>query len=112
MNPPEVLARMDQLILDVNADPCVLANTGGQGLKFKLIPDQTSNHIRQSKWPEICDALRLLTASPLILIGHSNGGAAVIDLARCLESQGKLVDLGPVTNNISDIECFWHKLEG
>jgi len=100
MNPPEVLARMDQLILDVNADPYVLANTGGRGLKFKLIPDQVSNHIHQSKWPEICDALRLLTASPLILIGHSNGGAAVIDLARCLQSQGKLVDLAFTADSV------------
>src|ERR1700722_15097032 len=100
MNPPEVLARMDQLILDVNADPYVLANTGGQGLKFKLLPDQTSNHIHQSKWPAICDALQLLTASPLILIGHSNGGAAVIDLARCLQSQGKLVDLAFTADSV------------
>jgi hypothetical protein len=100
MNPLEVRDRMDQLILDVNADPYVLANTGGQGLKFKLIPDQKLNHIHQSKWPEICDSLQLLKASPLILIGHSNGGAAVIDLARCLQSQGKFVDLAFTADSV------------
>jgi hypothetical protein len=46
-NPPEVLNRMDQLISQVNQDPYVLANTKGNGLTFKLIPNQQGNHIHQ-----------------------------------------------------------------
>jgi hypothetical protein len=88
MNPIEVRDRMDQIITDINSDPYVLANTGGQGLTFKFFPGQL-NHIHQSKWLEICDKLQLRTASPLILIGHSNGGAAVMDVARCLWKQDK-----------------------
>lgn len=83
MNPRKVRDRMDQVITDVNNDPYVLANTGGQGLTFKFFPGQL-NHIHQSQWPELCKLEELRKASPLILIGHSNGGAAVIDLARCL----------------------------
>jgi pimeloyl-ACP methyl ester carboxylesterase len=93
MNPKEVRDRMDQYIADVNADPFVVANTGGQGLTFKLLPNQKTSHLHQAQWRQICSALRLLPASPLILVGHSNGGAAAMDLARCLQSQGKSVDL-------------------
>ncbi|MEP6963415.1 MAG: hypothetical protein ABI995_15145 [Acidobacteriota bacterium] len=93
MNPPEVRARMDRYIDDVNADAYVQANTGGLGLKYKVLPGQTTKHLHQTKWRQICSALNLLQASPLILVGHSNGGAAVVDLARCLNSQGKAVDL-------------------
>ena len=93
MNPKEVRDRMDQYIADVNADPFVAANTGGQGLTFKLLPNQKTSHLHQAQWRQICSALRLLTASPLVLVGHSNGGAAAMDLARCLQSQGKSVDL-------------------
>jgi hypothetical protein len=93
MNPVEVRDRMDQYIADVNADPFVQANTGGQGLKFKLLPNQKTKHLHQAKWRPICAALGLLGASPLILVGHSNGGAAAMDLARCVQSQGKPVDL-------------------
>jgi hypothetical protein len=100
MNPPEVLNRMDQLISDVNADPYVLANTRGQGLKYKLIPGQESNHIHQSRWPDVCNSLKDLKASPVILIGHSNGGAAVIDIARCLQSQGIVVDLAFTADSV------------
>ena len=100
MNPPEVRSRMDQLIVDVNADPYVLANSGGKGLTFKLFPDQQLNHLHQSQWRDICDRLQVLTASPLILIGHSNGGAAVIDIARCLEKKGKIVDLAITADSV------------
>jgi len=93
MNPIEVRNRMDQYITDVNADPFVQANTGGAGLTFKLLPGQSKPHLHQAKWRQICAALNLLTATPLILVGHSNGGAAAVDLARCLQSQGKSVDL-------------------
>jgi pimeloyl-ACP methyl ester carboxylesterase len=93
MNPVEVRDRMDQYIADVNADPFVQASTGGAGLTVKLLPGQKTKHLHQAKWRQICEALRLLTASPLVLVGHSNGGAAAMDLARCLQSQGKSVDL-------------------
>src|SRR3954471_12208256 len=93
MNPVEVRDRMDRYITDVNADPFVQANTGGAGLTFKLLAGQNKPHLHQGKWRQICAALNLLTASPLILVGHSNGGAAAVDLARCLQSQGKSVDL-------------------
>ena len=93
MNPKEVRDRMDQHIKDVNADPLVQAGTGGEGLTFKLLPNQNIKHLHQAKWRQICDALRVLDASPLILVGHSNGGAAAMNIARCVESQGKSVDL-------------------
>lgn len=93
MNPKEVRDRMDQYITEVNADPFVQANTGGNGLKFRLLPSQSKKHLHQAKWRQICAALNLLTASPLIIVGHSNGGAAAMDLARCVQSQGKTVDL-------------------
>jgi pimeloyl-ACP methyl ester carboxylesterase len=93
MNPAEVRSRMDQYIDAVNADPFVQANTAGQGLRFKLLPNQRTKHLHQAKWRQICDALRLLAATPLIVVGHSNGGAAAMNLARCLQSQGTSVDL-------------------
>ncbi len=93
MNPDEVRDRMEQTIVDVNADPFVQAATGGLGLKFRLLPNQSKKHLHQRKWRQICQALSLLEATPLILVGHSNGGAAAVDLARCLQAQGKAVDL-------------------
>jgi hypothetical protein len=93
MNPQEVRDRMDQYITDVNADPFVQANSGGNGLTFQLLPNQSKKHLHQTKWRQICSALNLLTASPLVIVGHSNGGAAAVDLARCIQSQGKTVDL-------------------
>jgi hypothetical protein len=93
MNPVEVRDRMEQYITAVNADAFVLANTGGKGLTFKLLPNQKTKHLHQAKWRQICDVLGLLDATPLILVGHSNGGAAAMNLARCVQSQGKSVDL-------------------
>jgi hypothetical protein len=90
MNPKEVRDRMDQLIRDVNSDHFVAANTGGKGLTFKLLSDleQPFNHIHQSFWPVVCKKLQSLTASPLILVGHSNGGAAVMNF-RALPSEAR-----------------------
>jgi pimeloyl-ACP methyl ester carboxylesterase len=93
MNPPEVRGRMDEYISDVNSDAFVQANSGGSGLAFQLLPGQTTKHLHQGQWRAICQALNLLDATPLILLGHSNGGAAALDLARCLQSQAKSVDL-------------------
>ena len=93
MNPVEVRERMEDYVSNVNNDGFVLAVTGGQGLTYKLFADQTTKHLHQTKWRRICEVLRLREATPLVLVGHSNGGAAAVDLARCLESQGKAVDL-------------------
>jgi hypothetical protein len=93
MNPREVRDRMDQYITEVNADPFVQANTGGSGLAFRLLPNQSKKHLHQARWRQICAALNLRAASPLIIVGHSNGGAAALNLARCVQSQGKTVDL-------------------
>ena len=103
MNPIEVRDRMDNLIQSVNNDPYVQANTGNKGLTVKLLPNWNL-HIHQNEWPAICDHLKLREASPLILIGHSNGGAAVIDLARCLQAQGKVVDLAITADSVLTLE--------
>lgn len=100
MNPPEVRARMDQLIVDINNDSFVSANTNGKGLTFKLLPDQENNHINQSDWPRVCVSLKELKPSPLILVGHSNGGAAVIDLARCLQEEAIFVDFAFTADSV------------
>ncbi len=100
MNPPEVRSRMDQLIVDINKDPFVSANTNGKGLTFKLLPEQENNHIHQSEWPKVCDSLKALNPSPLILVGHSNGGAAVVDLARCLQEQEIPVDFAFTADSV------------
>jgi len=92
MNPKEVRDRMDRYIADVNADPVVQAATGGAGLTFMLLPGQSHPHLHQAKWRDICAALNVLNPTALILAGHSNGGAAAMDLARCLSTQGRTVD--------------------
>jgi hypothetical protein len=93
MNPKDIRDRMDRYIDAVNADPFVQQASGGKGLRYKLIPGQPEKHLHQTQWRAICDSLKLLTATPLIIAGHSNGGAAAMNLARCLQSQGKSVDL-------------------
>jgi hypothetical protein len=93
MNPPEVRDRMDECITQVNNDPFVQANSGGAGLAFQLLPGQTTKHLHQTKWRALCDAIKLLEATPLIIVGHSNGGAAAVSLSRCLNEVNKTVDL-------------------
>lgn len=68
------------------------SNTAYKGLILKLSEDQQTNHIHQSRWRDLCDDLELLAASPLIIVRHSNGGAASIDFARFLQDDGKPVD--------------------
>lgn len=108
MNPPEVRDRMDQYILDVNTDPYVQTNTGGRGLTFELLPNQPNPHLHQTKWRQICRALNLLAATPLIIVGHSNGGAAAVDLARCLQSQSKSVDLLVSADSVLTLDDIGH----
>jgi hypothetical protein len=93
MNPKEVRQRMDQYIADVNADPYVQTATAGAGLTFKLLPGQKDPHLHQSKWQDICAALNKFNPTTIVLVGHSNGGAAAMDLARCLQTQQRKVDL-------------------
>lgn len=103
-NPQEVRDRMDTLNSEVNADPFVSANTGGNGLTFMLLPDQETHHIHQARWKDICSNPKVTAASPLILIGHSNGGAAVIDLARWLNEQGTPVDFVFTADSVFTLE--------
>jgi hypothetical protein len=93
MNPAEVRQRMDDYITTLNNDAFVQQASGGQGLTFHLIDGQQTKHLHQTQWRAICEKLNLRQAAPIILVGHSNGGAAAVDLARCLNGQNKLVDL-------------------
>ena len=104
MNPIEVRNRMDQIITDINADPWVLANSGGKGLTFRLLEGQQSNHIHQARWKELCESPQVLAASPLVIIGHSNGGAAAMDLARYLHDHGKSVEFLFTADSVLTLE--------
>src|SRR5207344_447842 len=65
----------------------------GAGLTFMLLPNQNVPHLHQAQWRQICAALNLLNPTAIVLVGHSNGGAAAMDLARCLATQNRTVDL-------------------
>ena len=93
MNPREVRDRMNQLIADVNSDPYVREHTNGKGLTFKLLPGQKERYLHQAVWRKVCTKLKTLRPSPLIVIGHSNGGAAAMSVARCVGEAGLTVDL-------------------
>lgn len=94
-NPNDVKQRMDQTIADVNNDRYVKKHTDGKGLRFLLLKNQNPKkpHIHQSRWKDVCKRLQELGASPLIIVGHSNGGAAAMSLARCVHRAGIFVDL-------------------
>jgi pimeloyl-ACP methyl ester carboxylesterase len=93
MNPKKVRDRMDLLITQVNADPFVISATGGVGLRFKFLPAQPHAHIHQAKWRPLATALHAFNPTCIILVGHSNGGAAAMNVARSLQAQGRAVDL-------------------
>lgn len=93
MNPREVRDRMNQFIADVNSDPYVLEHTNGKGLTFKLLQGQKDRYLHQTLWRKVGAKLKALQPSPLIVIGHSNGGAAAMSLARCIREAGLTVDL-------------------
>ncbi|MEP6915073.1 MAG: hypothetical protein ABJC89_05480 [Acidobacteriota bacterium] len=93
MNPKEVRDRMDRYVTDVNADPFVQTATAGAGLTFMLVPGQQHPHLHQAQWREICASLNQLNPTAIVIVGHSNGGAAAMDLARCLSTQQRTVDL-------------------
>lgn len=104
LNPPEVLDHMERLIDDVNADPWVRERTGGVGLRFKLLQGQVNGHLHQSKWRKIRAALQNLKARPLIIVGHSNGGAAAVDLAKTLATDGRIVDLLITADSVATLD--------
>ena len=104
MNPQDVRDRMDDYIADVNADPYVQAHTNGKGLKFKLLRNQVHPHIHQAEWRKVVQALETLKPSPIILVGHSYGGAAAVSIARSLESVGTTVDLLCTHDSIQTID--------
>jgi pimeloyl-ACP methyl ester carboxylesterase len=93
LNPPEVLDHMERLITDINTDPWVQERTAGAGLRFKLLQGQVDGHLHQGRWRQIHEKLQALKARPLILVGHSNGGAAAVSLAKTLAADGQTVDL-------------------
>ena len=92
MNPPEVRGRMNDYITAVNDDPFVKSSTNGKGLRFQLLPGQKEKYIHQSHWRKICKALKPIAATPLIVVGHSYGGAAALNLVQCVEKEGTKVD--------------------
>lgn len=104
MNPPEVLERMDEYVADLNADPFVKAHTNGKGLTFKLLNNQAKPHIHQAEWRKVVEALIRLKPSPLILVGHSYGGAAAVSIARSLEHEGITVDLLATHDTIQTVD--------
>lgn len=93
MNPPEVRARMDAYVQALNATEHVRRCSGGRGLAVRLLEDQTTDHLHQSRWRDACDALIARDAGPIVVVGHSNGGASAVSLARCLEGAGREVEL-------------------
>jgi len=93
LNPREVRDRMNQLIGDVNRDPFVVEHTNGKGLKFKLLPGQKDKYLHQTTWRKVCAKLKKLQPWPLIVVGHSNGGAAAVSLARSLSEAELSIDL-------------------
>jgi len=93
LNPREVRDRINQFIADVNNDPFVLEHTKGKGLTFKLLAGQKERYLHQTTWRKVCAKLKALRPSPLIVVGHSNGGAAAMSLARCIGEAGMAVDL-------------------
>ena len=93
MNPKEVRDRMNQFIADVNRHPYVVEHTQGKGLAFKLLPAQKERYLHQTTWRKVCAKLKTLAPSPLIVVGHSNGGAAAMSLARCIDEAGLKIDL-------------------
>src|SRR5258707_9346810 len=104
MNPQEVRDRMDECITHVNSDPFVQANSGGAGLTFHLLAGQTTTHLHQTKWRALCDAIKLLHAPPLILVGHSNGGAAPVSPSRGLHAVNKTVCLPFSTHSVETLQ--------
>jgi hypothetical protein len=110
MNPVEVRERMDDCIDRINSDPYVQANSAGLGLTFQLLPGQTTKHLHQTEWRTLCDVLQLRDATPLVIVGHSNGGAAAVSLSRCLNAAGKTVDLlftcdsVPTLDDLGDVD--------
>jgi hypothetical protein len=104
MNPVEVRERMDECISQVNNDPFVQAQSSGRVLTFQLLPGQTTRHLHQTRWRALCDVLKPRDAAPLIIVGHSNGGAAAVSLSRCLSAVGKAVDLLVTCDSVATLD--------
>ncbi len=92
-NPPEVRKRMDEYIESINKHPQVQKCSNGKGLSYKYLAEQPNFYIHQSKWRQVCEALKQRPASPLVIVGHSNGGAAAVSLSRCLQQSQLNVDI-------------------
>jgi hypothetical protein len=92
-NPAEVRERMEDYIASVNSDSHIQICSNGKGLQTKLLPGQDNLRNHQSEWPQLCKAISAIHPSPLVIAGHSNGGAAAVSLARCLQESKVKVDL-------------------
>lgn len=90
-NPKDVRDRMNRFIADVNADAYVQQHTNGKGLRFTLLNGQKERYLHHTTWRKVCAKLKTLKASPLIVVGHSNGGAAAMSLSRCLDRRVDLL---------------------
>jgi hypothetical protein len=85
---------MDEFLVGLSNNPQVQACSGGQGVTYKFLgAGQETPHIHQSKWRQVCAAIVANPVSPLIVVGHSNGGAAAVSLSHCLAEKNIGVDL-------------------
>ena len=101
LNPWDVRLLMESLFLDVNASDVVQQNTtDGKGLRYRLLPGQQWARNHHTDWPALAETLTQEPASPLILVGHSNGGAGVINLARALKKAKKTIDLAITVDSV------------
>lgn len=92
MNPQAVRTRMDDYLTSVSA---------ATGLRYLLLPGQSTAHLHQTRWRQVAAALR--DASPIILVGHSNGGAAAMNIARTLEQPVDLLFTADSVLTLDDV---------
>lgn len=84
----------------------------GKKLAERLARTYPRANLTWHSWWDTIESQKLRDASPLILIGHSFGGAACLRLAKDLEKIGKSVDelllLDPVP---TDFKSRWRRMK-
>ncbi len=93
INPQEVLQQMEIFIQSLNQSTLVKQCSNNKGLRTRLLPGQTTFRNHQSEWSKLCAEIAKQNFSPIVIAGHSNGGASSLNLARCLEEKNIQVDL-------------------